>query len=194
MVVPAIEVPFEIRFNGITLPDGRGISFIGYIDAILRNHLTGLFRTLDIKTTRQSIVDATPKFKFDTQQIPYGVVVDHVAQGEVDSFEVLYLDCYIDILEPSVKLYPFMKTRNDVQEWCTNKLLQFQSIQRYMEVDYFPRTDSGCMFYNKPCRYLEPCVSRDRATLMEWFLLGEEPAKDSDEFMPWIVADIEAGV
>lgn len=192
VVVPAIEVPFEIRFNGITLPDGRGISFIGYIDAIMRSHMSGMFRTLDIKTTRAHTPDATPKFKFDTQQVPYGIIVDHVAQGAVDSFEVLYLDCYVDLLDPDVKLYPFTKTRTDIQEWCTNKLLQFQSIERYMSANYFPRTDSGCMFWNKPCRYLEPCISRDRDALTDWFLLGEEPAKSQD-FQPWIVADINVG-
>lgn len=192
VVVPAIEVPFEIRFNGITLPDGRGIAFIGYIDAILQHLMSRLFRTCDIKTSRMSLADATGKYKFDSQQVPYGIIVDHVAQGEVDSFEVLYFDCYIDILEPRVSLYPFMKNRNDVLEWVTNKVLQFQQISKYMAADYFPRTDGGCLFYQKPCRYLEPCMSRDRATLTEWFLLGEESAP-AEPFFPWIVADINVG-
>jgi len=190
VVVPAIEVPFEIRFKGLTLPDGRGLSFIGYIDAVMQNQMTGLFRTLDIKTSRMSVKDATGKYKFDTQQIPYGIVVDHVAQGAVDAFEVLYLDCYIDLLEPRVTLYPFMKTQADIQEWCVNKVLQFENLKRYMASNYFPRTDNGCLFYNKPCRYLEPCMSRDRESLVEWFLMGEEPKADRP-FEPWIIADIE---
>lgn len=192
VVVPAIEVPFEIRFKGITLPDGRGIAFTGFIDAILRNHLSGLFRTTDIKTTRVNMRDSTAKYQFDSQQVPYGIIVDHVAQGEVDAFEVLYFDCYVDLLEPTVKLYPFMKTRTDVQEWITNKVLQFQNIQRFMVADYFPRAESGCLAWQKPCVYLEPCISRDRASLTEWFLMGEEAAKE-EEFFPWIVADIEVG-
>lgn len=193
VVVPAIEVPFEIRFDGITLPDGRGIAFIGYIDAIMRHIYSQHFQTMDIKTSRVNIADATGKYRFDTQQVPYGIVVDHVAQGEVDSFQVLYLDCYVDLLAPAVKLYPFTKRREDLQEWHTNKILQFQAIQRFMAADYFPRTEHGCMFYNKPCRYLEPCQSRDRESLMEWFLLGEPPAPE-EPFHPWIVAHINAGV
>lgn len=192
VVVPAIEVPFEIRFKGITLPDGRGIAFIGYIDAILQHYMTNLFRTMDIKTGRVHLADSTPKFKFNSQQVPYGIVVDHIAQGQVDAFEVLYLDCYIDLLEPDVKMYPFMKTRTDIQEWCTNKLIQFQQIQRFMAADYFPRTDGGCMFWNKPCRHLEPCMSRDKSALTEWFLMGEEP-EPQEVFMPWIVAEINVG-
>lgn len=189
-IVPAIEVPFEIRFKGITLPDGRGISFIGYIDAIMQNMMTGLFRTLDIKTSRMSIKDATGKYKYDTQQIPYGIVVDHVAQGEVEQFEVLYLDCYIDLIQPRVQLYPFMKTRRDIEEWGMNKLIQFEQLRRFMAIDYFPRTDSGCLFYNSPCRYLDPCMSRDRDSVTEWFLMGDEPRQE-EPFEPWIIADIE---
>lgn len=200
LVVPAIEVPFEIRFKGLVIPpcarypEGANISIIGYIDAIMRHHMTGLYRTLDIKTSRDNLKDATPKFKYDTQQVPYGIVVDHVAQGIVDEFEVLYLSCYVDLTEPRVDLYPFMKRRYDVEEWAMNKILQFQNMAKMAASDFFPRTDNGCLFYQKPCRYLEPCGSRDREELEAWFLLGEEPAKDRDDFHPWIVADVDVGV
>lgn len=199
VVVPAVEVPFEIRFPGIRIPpcaqypEGAGISIIGYIDAIMQNLGTGMYRTLDIKTSRMKLLDATGKFKFDAQQVPYGIVVDHIAQDTVDSFEVLYLDCYIDLLEPSVQLYPFIKTRQDLQDWATNKLLQFRQIQTFAATDYFPRTDGGCLFYNKPCRYLEPCQSRSRPDLVQWFLEGDEPASQ-EEFFPWIVAELDLGL
>lgn len=199
VVVPAVEVPFEIVFPGLEVPpcgmfpEGAEISVIGYIDAVMRNLMTELFRTLDIKTSRMKLLDATPKFKFDGQQIPYGIVVDHIAGEQVESFEVLYLDCYIDILEPSVQLYPFMKSRDDLKDWATNKLVQFQQIAQFAAQDYFPRTEGGCLFYNKPCRYLEPCMSRSRADLLEWFLMGDEPAKE-EEFFPWITAEVNLGV
>lgn len=190
-IVPAIEVPFEIRFKGMELSDGRGISFIGYIDAIMQKHATGVFRTLDIKTSRMHLSDATGKYMFNSQQVPYGIVVDHVAQGIVDSFEVLYLDCYIDLLEPKVALYPFTKYREDVNEWALNKVIQFEQLIRFERDGYFPRTDGGCLFFNKPCRYLDICHERDRESLESWFLMGEEPASDREEFHPWIIADIE---
>lgn len=194
VVVPAIEVPFSIRFNGLTLPDGRGIEFIGFIDAIMRHHMTGLFRSLDIKTTRMNTKDSTGKFIFDSQQTPYGLVIEHIAGQPVEQFEVLYLDSYIDIVEPRAVFYPFMRSRTDIEEWVANRVIQFQSLIRFMELGYFPRTDGGCMFYNKPCKYLEPCMSRDREALIHWFTLGAEVVKDKDaDFMPWIVAEIEVG-
>lgn len=199
VIVPAVEVPFEIRFPGLDIPpcdafpEGAGIAVIGYIDAIMQNLGTGMYRTLDIKTSRMKLLDATGKFKFDAQQVPYGIVVDHIAQGEVDSFEVLYLDCYIDLLEPSVSLYPFIKTRADLQDWATNKLIQFRQIAGFAGSNYFPRTDGGCLFYNKPCRYLDPCVSRDRSDLIEWFMGGNEPAIQ-EPFFPWITAEVDLGL
>lgn len=197
-VKPAIEVPFKIRFPDFTVspctryPEGATISFIGYIDAIMQNLMTNVYRTLDIKTTRMMLNDATAKFQFDTQQIPYGIVVDHVAQDVVESFEVLYLDCYIDLLEPKTQVYPFMKTQQDIQEWGTNKMIQLGQLRNFIESDFFPRTDSGCLFYNKPCRYLDCCSSRDSKALEHWFLMGMEP-ETPEPFEPWIIADISTG-
>ena len=195
MVVPAIEVPFEIRFEGIQLPptpkypEGCGVSFVGYMDAIMRNLLTDMYRTTDIKTHRDNINDRTAKYKFDTQQVPYGIVVDHIAGKAQDSFEVLYYDCKIDILEPRVKLYSFLKRQSDIQEWLLSRVLQLQAMQRYAEMDFFPRTSGGCMFYNRPCRYLEPCMSRDQKVLNDWFTLGKDEAKP-ENWEPWVVTTI----
>lgn len=189
-VAPAIEVPFEIRFKGITLADGRGIAFVGFIDAIMRNLINGRFRTLDIKTHRRALHDTTAKYKFDDQQTPYGIIVEHIQGNPVEEFEVLYLDSYVDILEPRVTLYPFSRTREDVQDWLLNKVLQMQAIQRGVETDYFPRTSGGCLFYNRPCFYLEPCESRNREMVEAFLLNGEEPAPPRFE-VPWVVAEID---
>lgn len=188
--VPAIEVPFEIRFNGIVLPDGRGIAFVGFIDAIMRNVINGRYRTTDIKTHRRSLHDATAKYRFDDQQTPYGLIVEHIQGNAIDEFEVLYLDTYVDVLEPRVQLYPFARSKDDVQEWLLNRVLQFQKIQRSLETDYFPRTSGGCLFYNKPCYFLEPCQSRNRDMIEAWLLNGEEPAPPRFE-SPWVVAEID---
>lgn len=195
LVVPATEVPFEIRFEGVHLPptpkypDGCGVAFIGYIDAIMQNLMTDMYRTLDIKTHRDRTHDRTGKYKFDSQQIPYGIVVDQIAGQSVEQFEVLYLDTFIDILDPTVKLYPFLKSQEDLREWLLTRVMQFQSMERFAQGGFFPRTSGGCMFYNRPCRYLEPCVSRDPRVLNEWFLMGETAA-DDDSWEPWVTVTI----
>lgn len=189
-IVPAIEVPFEIRLKGLDLPDGRGVAFTGFMDAAMRHRSHGLVRTLDIKTHRRAREDATPVYKYDSQQIPYGIVLEHVQGNPVEEFEVLYLDSYIDIVEPRVHLYPFMKDSTDIQEWLINTVMSVQRIQRAMEMDYFPRTDGGCLSWNRPCFFLDVCQSRDREGIIEW-MIGESDIEERVETQPWIVAEID---
>lgn len=189
-VVPAIEVPFALRLKGITLPDGRGVEFTGFMDAALRNLGTGAIRTMDIKTHRRSVVDATPQYKFNGQQVPYGIILEHLVGNSIDQFEVLYLDTYVDLCSPRVQLYPFLKDSEDIQEWLINTVMRVQRIQRAMEMDYFPRTDGGCFNWNRPCYFLEVCQSRDKEAITDWLMMGEEPKADSRE-EPWVIAEID---
>ena len=190
VIVPATEVPFELILKGIELPDGRGISVIGFMDAAMRSLVTGAKRTLDIKTHRSTLQNADPKYRFDNQQTPYGVVIQHVTQEPCDEFEVLYLDCFVDLQQPRVKLYEYRRDSTDVQEWLANTVLRAQRIQRAMQMDYFPRTDNGCLSFNQACPYLEICQTRDKEAILEYMLMGEEPAAP-EVFEPWIQAEID---
>lgn len=189
--VPAIEVPFELRLKGIDLPDGRGVAFTGFMDAAMRHKGHGLVRTLDIKTHRRQREDATPVYKYDSQQVPYGICLEHIQGNPVSEFEVLYLDCYVDLVSPRVHMYPFVKDSTDLQEWLINTVLRVQRIQRAMEMDYFPRTDGGCLSWNRPCYFLDVCQSRDRDSIEDWLLMGEEADTSRSEIVPWIVAEID---
>ena len=186
----AIEVPFEITLKGIVLPDGRGVKYTGFIDAIMRNMVSGQYRTLDIKTHRRTIKDASAKYQFAGQQVPYGIVVDHVAGQPVDAFDVLYLDCFVDLVEPRVQMYPFLKTRDDMQEWLLDLVLEVQRIQKYMEMNHFPRTRGGCLSFNKPCYFFSLCDSRSRKDIEYMMLMGEEAAPEKVT-TPWIVGEID---
>jgi hypothetical protein len=191
-VVPAIEVPFEIRLKGLKLSDGRQICYTGWIDAIMRHKGTGLIRTLDIKTHRSSLRDATAKYKYDTQQIPYGIIVEHMQGNEVDEFEVLYLDCYIDLVEPRVTLYPFLKIQDDLQEWMLDTYLEIQRIQRAHKMNHFSRARGGCLAWNRPCYFLDVCEIRDRESIEAWLLEGEDIAEEQ-EWKPWIRVELDMG-
>lgn len=190
LIVPAIEVPFALRLKGIVLPDGRGVEYTGFMDAALRHRGHGAVRTMDIKTHRRTIADATPKYKYDSQQVPYGIVLEHLSGEPVTDFEVLYLDTFVDLVSPRVQLYEFRKDSDDLQEWLVDTVLRVQRIQRAIEMDYFPRTDGGCLNWNRPCYFLEVCQSRDRDMITEWMLMGDEPAPQVRE-SPWIIAEID---
>src|SRR5690606_22151168 len=134
--------------------------------------------------------DATPVYKYDSQQIPYGIVLEHVQGNAIDQFEVLYLDSYIDLVSPRVQEYKFLKDSTDIQEWLINTVLRVQRIQRAIEMDYFPRTDGGCMSWNRPCYFLDVCQSRDKEAITEWLMMGDE-AEIRPNDTPWIIAEID---
>lgn len=190
MVVPAIEVPFELRLDGIVLPDGRGVAVTGFVDAFLVNVATERFRTMDIKTHRRFARDATAKYKYDEQQVPYGIVLEHIQSKPVMDFEVLYLDCFVDLAEPRVELYPFDKNQQSIQEWLVDTVLRVQNLQTFMEMDYFPRRGTNCMSWNKPCFFLDVCAIRDRKQIEAWLLEGEA-AEHRVEENPWVVAHLD---
>lgn len=189
-IVPAVEVPFALRLKGIVLPDGRGVEYTGFMDAALRHVGHGAVRTMDIKTHRRTIIDATPKYVYDSQQVPYGIVLEHLTGETVERFEVLYLDTFVDLTNPRCQLYPFSKDSEDLQEWLINTVLRVQRIQRAMEMDYFPRADGGCLNWNRPCHFLDVCQTRDKEAVTEWLMMGEEPAEEKRE-EPWIIAEID---
>src|SRR3546814_6394179 len=63
--------------------------------------------SLDIETNRSFLRDASPKYQFDNQQTPYGIALSHVTGVPIDEFEVLYLDCFVDLAEPRTTLYSY---------------------------------------------------------------------------------------
>lgn len=192
-IVPAIEVPFEIRLGGLTLSDGRQIVYTGWIDAVMRHKGTGLIRTLDIKTHRSTLRDSTAKYKYDSQQIPYGIIVEHLQANSIDEFEVLYLDCYVDLVEPRVTLYPFLKDHTDLQEWMMDILLEIRRIQTAHQMDYFPRTHGGCLAWNRPCYFLDVCETRNKEAIQAWLLEGEEIA-EPEPWNPWVRVELDMRV
>src|SRR3546814_4549710 len=84
-----------------------------------------------------------------------------------DLFEVLYLDCFVDLVEPRTTLYSYHRDSTDIEEWLVNTVLRAERIKRAVEMDYFPRTDNGCLTYNRPCEFMDICQTRDREAVME---------------------------
>lgn len=188
---PAVEVPFEIRFPDLVLPDGRVLAYTGYADLVMRHKMTDRYRSIDIKTNRSTVKDKDPRYRFDAQQDPYGLVVEHMQGESIEEFDVGYLDCYIDLLEPSVEMYEYPKTREHMEDWLLNIVLFFQKIQKYMELNHFPRTSGGCLAWNRPCPFFQICESKDQQFLMDWFLQGAEAAEERP-WEPWVVYEIDA--
>src|SRR3546814_8523335 len=58
-------------------------------------------------------------------------------------------------------LYSYHRDSTDIEEWLVNTVLRAERIKRAVEMDYFPRTDNGCLTYNRPCEFTDICQTRE---------------------------------
>ena len=192
-IVPAIEVPFEIHFPGVILGSKENpitASFIGFIDAILQHRLTGIYRTLDIKTHRSTSNRRDAEFQFNGQQVPYGLVLQHILNRSVEQFEVHYFDCYVDLLRPRAENWVFQKNQTYMQEWLTGMVLKLRQLDSYLKMDFFPRCEHGCLSFQRPCFYLSLCGRRNKEKLLKlWHVPEKKSIRPPHE--PWITCNLE---
>jgi RecB family exonuclease len=181
LVIPATEISFEIEFvcenpNVPLLATGGRLTFVGFIDLIEVSRFTGRHRVCDIKTHQSKIVDRNPNYKFNTQQVPYGIVLEHILGRQIDAFDVDYLDCFVDLANPRVEHYPYLKTQTDIQEWIAARVIQIRRLNEAIRGEFFPRVENGCLSFNRPCRFMDVCETRDPNAVQAYLLMGEDPA------------------
>lgn len=108
---PGIEVPFQINIANFSLDDSRfvPVTYVGFIDVVFYDIITGDFVVLDIKTHRNNMDDITAVYKFQDQCLPYAMVLERALNHPIDMLDVRYMSCYIDTLEPQIRDYSFIK-------------------------------------------------------------------------------------
>lgn len=193
--IPAVEVPFRIKFKNVSLFPDRDVPiyYIGYIDALLRDKETKLVETFDVKSTRIATSDYTPLYAKADQCLPYGYVLERVLGRSADNFNVNYLVAYVDIMQPQIYHYAFTKTRADIQEWCMKMALDITHIQTYAQSMFFPKRGESCYSYNRKCIYFDVCDYAKPEGVAQYLdlLFGsnqQEPPKDSDF---WFTLEVE---
>lgn len=188
---PAIEVPFEINFEGLTLAKSLPVpvSYCGYIDAIFWNREELEFTVLDVKTIGKIDQDLSPKFQWSDQCIPYAMILEYMLGHEIKSFTVKYLVCKVDVMETTTQIHTFQKTFVDVQDWYKGVLVDVQTIRTFVDMQWFPRDGNGgaCFAYNKKCPFYDDvCSLRDPEEIQEFIAQGGEDGK-------WEMPQLEQG-
>lgn len=181
---PAIEVEFEIWIDGIYC-DGRPFVYRGFIDAILFNKFTGEYLVVDLKTTGWKSQHLVGMYKFNGQCVGYGIVLQAILEKDIHNFDVAYVHAELDIQEPTCKILKFTKTEADIRDWATNLYLRIKEIVDAWDRDYFARTESGCVAYNKPCQFMEICDLRDREALTRYIESTFNPS-EPPKYDPWV--------
>lgn len=212
-VRPAIEVPFEIILDGYSLDNDKShtVSYVGYIDAILYNKREQNYVVVDIKTTQWALDDYTPLYQYAQQCVPYGFVLEYMKGEKIDQFEVKYLSCRIDLLNPKITLYPFMKSKEDIEDWFRGLIIDLNLVKMYKQMAWWPRTGngSGCITFKQKCNFFDICFTRDREIIKQ-IIEDTESEGNADKtkeqidealrsktlketFDPWVKFNLEVG-
>lgn len=197
-LMPAVEVPFVLRLSDFPwYADGRTITidYIGFIDLIMYDRFNDEYNVWDIKTTTRT-VDFNLIYRFDTQCLPYGLVLEALLDHDYrQGFNVAYWTQYIHPLEPLNYFNPYMKTLNDVQEWLRSYLFFLNQIKTYYNMGWFPRAGGNtCNAFQKPCQFVDLCEYRDPNFLNPMIAQENVNLPESTRPDPWIIIDLEIQV
>lgn len=151
---PATELSFRIKF-----PDGY--SYVGFVDAVLQNTVTGEVMVLECKTTAATNV-AAAAYKNSAQAIGYSIVLD-VLYPELSSYTVQYL---IDkTKQAEYDVMQFEKSYLDRALWIRSLLLDIERIKTYEEANIYPMHGESCNAFFRECEYFGICtLSTDSIT------------------------------
>lgn len=187
---PAIEVPFDIILKDVYI-NNRPVVYTGFIDYIFWSIVSGEYTTADLKTTRDTSGDVMTKYKFHAQCAPYGLVLQHILGANVNSFQVMYIHTYLDLLEPRVAPLTLPKGPAEVEDWYTGLIFFVRQWLEYETSNWYPRRESGCENqFREKCRYLDICDerARDRAQI---YILSEQDPMVEEHPVPWIAFELD---
>lgn len=144
---PAVELSFEI-----ILPNG--FRYRGFVDAVLRNNVTGAIGVLERKTTKFNTPDAS-QFKNSSQALGYSIVLDHIFP-DLSSYSVLYMVYSSTTMEETV--FDFPKSLAQRAEWIQEIIFDVENIEKYDEAGVYPRNGSACFDFFRQCEYFQTCT------------------------------------
>jgi RecB family exonuclease len=180
--MPAIEVPFEIRLE-LPFDAPFDVSYIGYIDAIMRHKVQAKYLVVDIKTTTSVPFNREAKYKFSNQCLPYGLVVEHIVNENLKDFDVAYLEAVISLANPTVDKFVYRKTKEDVASWIRGLLIWVHSIVQMEMLGTYVRNGGNCTVFRKTCKYFRFCEANSR-TATEALMECERMLRPREGFEP----------
>lgn len=196
---PCVELPFKINFTDVSLlnseygaPNGTSraisLSYVGYIDLVLYDKVNNTYVVCDIKTTIDRIKEISNKFKFSTQCIPYGLVVNQFLGVSLEDLTVSYLVAQPSLMEPKFSFYEFYKSNSDLRDWAREMKLTINELAYFVKNAWFPRR-GDCVAYGRTCPYFDLCSDRDsKRTQIELAYRGV--CSEPKPFTPLIEIDL----
>jgi hypothetical protein len=148
---PAAELSF-------CLFSDKDYYYVGYMDIVLKNVLTGKYLVLDAKTTGLKLKELDPLYKNSGQLIGYSIVLDAIVGEEVAEYDVAYLVGQMtDTFMPEVKLLRYSKSLLDRLNWFISLGLDIERLERMKELNVYPMRGGSCLQFNRACRHFGTC-------------------------------------
>ena len=144
---PATELGFRITF-----PDG--FKYRGFVDAVLKNTVTGEIMVLELKTSSAANLNAA-MYKNSAQAVGYSIVLDIIAP-EVSAYKVQYL--IYKTKEAEYVPMEFKKSYVQRALWIRELLLDIETIKAYEAADIYPMHGESCYSFFRECEYINLCT------------------------------------
>lgn len=152
----------ETRIS-IDIKNKYGIEFnwVGMIDLVIRDCLTGELIVLDIKTTTMKGDSLFANYKNSFQCMPYAMAL--AAQlGEskpISSYFPMTVKYIVVSLGWSGEIneFTFTKSQKDYNEWVLILNCFLEDYIRFSTASNFPRKAGSCLMFNKPCSFIDNC-------------------------------------
>lgn len=148
---PATELSFRLNID-------ETFYFVGYIDAVLVNRLSGKAGVFECKHTGLKLTNLEPLYKNSGQALGYSIILDSIMGEEQAEYDVTYFSAQLQQgMQVTPHLMVFPKTLLDRLNWFVSLKLDVERIHRMMEVGIFPQRGSSCLKFNKPCFHFGLC-------------------------------------
>jgi len=185
---PAVEVPFLINILH-KIPNFLKVVYRGYIDLVFFDKIHGNYFVIDLKNTARKLSDFSSVFHYDTQCVPYALVLARALGKEINSLQTNYLVQPVDLMPAQPQFLEFEKTEQDIQEWAQDLHMDLNTMSVYYQSKWFPRRSGSCFAFNRRCKFFELCGTKRMETLKMMLAGMEKP--EVREFTPWITLDLE---
>jgi len=150
---PAVELSFRLDID-------ENCYFVGYVDVVLRNKLTGKMAILEVKTTGLSLFDLSPVFANSGQALGYSIILDQIVGEDQSEYEVIYLIAQLNkktFGSVKVQLLTFQKTLADRFNWFISLSLDVERLGKMIEAQVFPLRGESCLQFMRPCQHFNTC-------------------------------------
>lgn len=185
----AVEIPFLINIHH-GIKDLMPVVYRGFIDFIFYDRMQNSYKIVDLKGTTYDIKDIYTKWRWDSQCLPYALVLKRALNQNVKELDVEYLVAKVHLLESSVISLEYYKSTEDIQEWTQDLIVDLTTIKTCIQTQWFPRRSSSCLNFGRTCQFYDLCESRNLKTIK--LMLSSKQVKQTElKFKPALTLDLK---